>query len=274
MSEERLLRGLVIVLPGVEGRGPLNEAICKGLDAGGVDWAIEIYDWTLPFVPLVNLRAEGRNRRKARELVERIRHYKTACPGRPVVLVGQSGGSAIGVWAAEQMPQGDKIDGLIMLAPALSPRYVLDEALSNCDRGIVSVHSHRDWLFLGLLTVVYGTMDGEHDFSAGMVGFEVPDSKARNSLYQKFHDVGWTSEMAWKGHGGMHLTSGAANFVASYVAPFVLADEWTPELFAGVLEGEAEQPATEPAAESRPADESQPAWLPKINVPPEPQDSP
>ena len=43
---ERLNRGLVIALPGIEGRSKLNEDICRGLDEGGVSWAIELYDWT------------------------------------------------------------------------------------------------------------------------------------------------------------------------------------------------------------------------------------
>jgi len=265
VTPARLERGLVIVLPGIEGRSPLNEAICEGLAAGGVDYAIETYDWTFPFFPLYNLRAERRNRRKAAELVARILRYRMAYPGCPVVLVGQSGGGAIAIWAAEEMPPGQQVDGLIVLAPSLSPSYMLDSALAGSQRGIVNFYSSRDWLFLRIGTTVTGTMDGQHDVSAGSAGFDVP-SGVRSGSYQKLHQIGWTSEMAEKGHSGMHLTSGAVGYVSSYVAPFVLGETWGSELVSRVLETAATRPAvaTKPPVESRPTSLPSRIWRPKL----------
>ena len=266
MSKERLNDGLVIVLPGVEGHGPFNEAIRDGLAAGWVDCGIELRDWTLPLGPLYNLRAEGRNRRKAAELAERVIRYRTEYPGRPVVLVGQSGGGAIAVWAAEKLPPEHKVDGLILIAPALSPNYVLDGALARSNRGIVNFHSSRDWFFLGVMTTVWGTMDGEHEVSAGRAGFEIPTGKepaggpqGRAELYQKLYQIGWSSEMAERGHHGWHITSGAAGFVAYYVAPFVLAGEWDSEFVSRVLSGTTFPEEAEPAPEPRPATRPAPA---------------
>ena len=190
-TAERLERGLVIVLTGIEGRSAINEDIMKGLDAGGVDWAIELYDWTAPLVPLYNLRAEAHNRQKAKVLARRIARYRWDYPRRAIVLIGQSGGGAMAIWTAEALLGGQEIDGIVLLAAALSPDYHLEFALERTKRGIVSFHSSRDWMFLGLGTIIYGTMDGEHTASAGQVGFALPEDKPSRQGYEKLFQVAW-----------------------------------------------------------------------------------
>lgn len=226
VTPERLDRGLVVVLTGIEGRSPLNEAICRGLDAGGVDWAIRLEDWTSPLGPLYSLRAEAENRRKARHLAMEISDYRLSHPDRPVVLVGQSGGGAMAAWVAEALPPGRRIDGIVMIAPALSPGYVLSEALRKSERGIVNFHSRRDWFMLGMGTFLAGTMDGYHTSSAGRLGFDVPEPGEGLPAYEKLLQIPWQPEMAETGYGGGHLSSAEGAFVARYVAPFVLNERW------------------------------------------------
>ena len=253
LSAERLNKGLVVVLTGIEGRSRLNEDICRGLDEGGVDWGIELYDWT-PSIPLKQVlalysqRAQARNRAQAEKLVGRIIRYQMAYPRRPVVLVGQSGGAAIAAWTAEGMPSNRPLDGVIMLAPSLSPGYMLDQALLNTRRGIVNFYSARDLFFLALGTTVAGTMDGEHTQSAGRAGFEVPTAGGRPACYDKLFQIAWTSKMAETGNLGIHLSSGGARFVAAYVAPFVTARTWNEEQVARVLN---RSPQAQPARTSR-----------------------
>ena len=238
-TEKRLQRGLVIVLPGIEGRGGISEAICRGLDKGGVNWAIELTDWTNPLGLLYNLRAHDENRRKASQIAWQIRQYHWNYPQRPVVLIGQSGGGAMAVWTAEAMYAGQQLDGIILLAASISPDYVLDFALEKTRRGIVNFHSVRDWVLLGLGTTVYGTMDGAHSASAGQIGFEVPrDLNGTGSCYRKLFQVPWRQEMAKAGHSGMHLTSGAEGYVTKYVAPFILTAFWDDELAECIARGE------------------------------------
>ncbi len=245
VSPARLDRGLVVVLPGIEGRSPFNEGICEGLDDGGVDWAIELYDWTSPWVgPLVNLRTEERNREQARKLADRIARYHMSYPGRPVVLVGQSGGGAIAIWTAEALPPGQSIKGAVLLAAAISPGYMLDAALNNTREGIASFYSERDWLMLGFGTVTNGTMDREFVSSAGRVGFERPATPLRSQHYLKLYEIPWNPSMTFAGHGGGHVTSGARQFVATYVTPLVLAQTWDDQLIRGL---KAPLPVSPPA---------------------------
>jgi pimeloyl-ACP methyl ester carboxylesterase len=254
-TEERLDRGLVIVLPGIEGRSQFNRAIVEGLNDGGVNWAIETYDWTSALGPLYNLRAEERNHRKANEIAWRILRYQWAYPNRPVVLVGQSGGGAMAVWAAESMLPGVKVNGIILLAASLSPKYSLDLALGNSQRGVINFYSSLDVLVSGLGTALSGTMDGRHTMSAGQVGFEVPKIGPTVEVYRRLQQIAWKPQMASSGNPGLHLTSGARRFVAEYVAPFIMAEpfdvEWDESAVTRILGHdwleEVAPPASEPA---------------------------
>ena len=241
VSEYRLDQGLAVVFTGIEGRSGLNEDICHGLNAGGVDWAIELNDWTigLPGSGLINLRNEMRNRQKAAEIARRVGKYIVDYPGRPVVLIGQSGGAAIAVWVAESLPPGRKVDGVVLLAATLSPEYSLDEALLNSRRGIVSFHSARDWVFLGAGTSLAGTMDGAYGAAAGQRGFTVPTDGPRAGLYGlKLFQVAWSDQVHPSGFGG-HLTSGSREFVARHVAPLCRASSWNQRTIDRVVSGQA-----------------------------------
>jgi pimeloyl-ACP methyl ester carboxylesterase len=251
MTLDRQDKGLVVVLPGIEGRGVLNEVICDGLGIGGVDWGIRLEDWTAPLGPLYNLRAEWHNRQKAARIAIRLSEYKSAHPDSPLILVGQSGGGAMALWIAECMPEGQDVDGIILIAPAISPGYMVDFALGRTRRGVINIYSSLDWAFLGVGTSLAGTMDGEHTTSAGRVGFQVPAAKDSPNVYQKLFQIPWQPEMAAAGNLGGHLSSGALPFVANYVAPMVLAKEWNRQTLGAILArhkpAEAGQPTGRPA---------------------------
>jgi len=249
VTKVRLNRGLVVVLTGIEGRSRFNEAICDGLDAGGVDYAIELRDWTtgVPLGFALNLWSIERNRKQASDLAERITRYQLNYPRRPVVLVGQSGGSAIAAWACEAMKWDRKVDGVVMLAAALSPDYFLTTALGSTRRGIVNFYSPLDVLMLWAGTTVSRTMDGKHSSSAGCVGFEVPPPKSMPEEYNRLFQVQWRRDMSDTGHIGMHVTSGTASFVATYVAPLVRSPRWDKDLMDRVTR------RVKPAVSTRPA---------------------
>jgi len=247
-TPERLDAGLVVVLPGIEGRSPLNEEIVQGLVDAGVPYAIDIQDWTSWLGPLYSLRAELRNRRKANQIGVRISEYKYAHPDKPVFLVGQSGGGAMALWIAESMPEGQEIDGIILLVPSISPGYLVDYALSKTKRGIVNFYSSRDWFFLGVGTTITGTMDGRHTSSAGRLGFDIParPQPQEKQLYDKLFQVAWHRQMSASGYTGTHLSSSAEAFIAYYVAPLIKADKWSDEVIARII-------AQKPSAQSAPA---------------------
>ncbi len=238
-SFQRRQRGLVLVYTGIEGRSLLNDNICHGLDDGGVNMAIERMDWTLrlPGAYLLNLRSQARNRRKAEEIANRIVRYRMAHPDGRVILVGQSGGAAMALWTAESLPPEQPVDGIVLLAAAVSSDYPLGRALEQSKQGIISFHSPRDWLFLAAGTTFYGTMDGKHTAAAGMEGFSVPAGGHGTKLYEKLYQLAWDEQMYKVWHFGGHLGSSSRRFVARYVAPFVAYPGWDAARVGAVLAG-------------------------------------
>lgn len=247
VTAHRLERGLVLVLTGIEGRSRLNEDICRGLDDGGVNWAVELVDWTtgVPGAFLVNLRDQARNRLKAREIADRIVRYRMAYPNRPVVLVGQSGGGGVAVWTAEALSPGQTVDAIVLLAVALSPSYPLELALGNCRRGIVGFHSQKDWVFLWAGTIMWGTMDGNHTSAAGRVGFDVPVRGRAAELHRKLFQIALHGGRGRPAYVDPHIASSSREFVARYVAPLVLTEQWSAETMERLLAGERpDRPST------------------------------
>jgi pimeloyl-ACP methyl ester carboxylesterase len=173
LSEDRLDRGLVLILPGIEGRGFLNMAILHGLVDGDLQYAIEVFDWTTgnKFLTLYHLRAWRRNLRVAQQLAERIVKYENEYPGRPVWIVGHSGGGAMALLTAKALPENHRLTGLILLAAAISPRFDISQILGKVECGIWNFHSWLDCVFVGIGTTLFGTVDGWHMPSAGMLGF-------------------------------------------------------------------------------------------------------
>lgn len=229
-SPQRYENGLVYVLPGIEGRSILNRNIGLGLDEGGVRSAIEIYDWTygIPGSTALNLVNIERNRREAARLASRIVDYRDRHPGKPVHLVGHSGGGGIAILALEALPPGRQIDMAILLAPALSPEYDLTTALRRTKHGVQNYYSKYDIGFLMLGTTIGGTVDREHGASAGAVGFRLPGDMMESTrpLYRsKLRQVEWDDRMKRVGASGTHIGWASAQFAREYLAPVIRRNE-------------------------------------------------
>jgi pimeloyl-ACP methyl ester carboxylesterase len=226
----RLDKGLVLVLPGIEGESFLNHNIARGLADGGVESGIEIFDWTTGVILLFlyHLRGNRRHIRQAQRLVERIVAYRQSHPGRPVHLVGHSGGGAMIVLALERLPPENNVTCVILLQSALSPDHDLTTALERTERGIWNVRSALDVFFLGVGTWITGTLDGRHHAAAGMVGFRQPAglTPTAQELYaKKLHDLAFRPAMIADFHVGGHLSVTSRPFLAKHVAPLLIAVE-------------------------------------------------
>jgi len=264
-TPERYDAGLVMILPGVEGAGPLNLRICDGLYAGGVESALVLRDWSGLLGPLGNQQSEARNRQVAGEIAEQIAAYQDEHPGSPVVLIGHSGGSAMAIWTAEALPPGRQVNGIVLLASSLSSGYDLRPALEKSARGIVNFYSREDRILLGLATRAAGTMDRTRSSAAGRTGFMVPELAGMAWAYERLVQVAWTPRLVVLGHLGGHGGYTKIEFIREVLAPLVRQQAWTPEeverlIDEGVarMQAAASQPASQPA--TQPA--SQPATSP------------
>ena len=230
-TPERARHGKVLILPGIEGRSPLNTNIVLGLHDAGAPFCLQIWDWTSKrwFGVLDHLQNTARHQRQADLIAAEMVDYRRRFPDRPIHLVGHSGGAALAVLVLERLPECCLVETACLLAAALSPGYDLTSALGRVGR-IVNFHSPYDLLFCGIGTTVFGSIDRRYGVSAGAAGFQEPAglTEPGRVLYrQRLEQRIFTWEMAsscwWGGHQGCTHRL----FVERYVAPLLLTRaEW------------------------------------------------
>lgn len=230
-SVERKDHGYTLVLNGIEGPHIGHANLVAGLKSGGVPSEIEVYDWTTgtPALMLVHLRYDSRNRRKAQEIADKIVAYQDEYPGRPVNLVGHSGGGGMALLALEALPPERKIDSAILLAAAISPDYDLRPVLPKLERGIWNYSSSvGDSALLVAGTTLAGTIDGRHGLAAGAIGFRPPaDATAddRRLYDQKLTEVPYSPRMALNGNLSDHYGCMNFFFARNELAPLLIPKE-------------------------------------------------
>ncbi len=179
-TSDRMDAGLVIILPGIEGESSLNHDVRRGLLNGGLLYAISIYRWGRPVPiagPLLNQIDILGNRLEGLEIAKRIVSYQKNYPGRPVYLIGHSGGGGIAVFATEGLPKDITIDGLVLLSASISSAYDLTNALHHCRKGILNIYTREDVGLLIIATTLAGNVDGIRGPAAGAIGFDRPTAK-------------------------------------------------------------------------------------------------
>lgn len=252
MQRTELERGYILVLEGIDFAAWQMAGTYQGLRDAGIDCAIDVPDWGYRNEfnsGYRNLTDLPNNRRWVERLARDIADYQKEHPGRPVDIIGYSGGGALAVMTAEALPSGVRLDRIILLGAAMSPDYDLRPALSRCERGIVNFYSSADAIVLGTGTKLYGTIDRKKTVSAGHVGFKTPaglpssrpEGRAASAskeeqrgedtpfvasqpaLYAKLTQVAWTPSMWWLGHDGAHFGWVARRWTDEVVAPYLKA---------------------------------------------------
>jgi pimeloyl-ACP methyl ester carboxylesterase len=237
MQRAELERGYILVLEGIDFNVWQMAGTYQGLRDAGIDCAIDLPDWGYRNVfnsGNRNLTDLANNRRLCEQYARQIADYRRQYPGRPVDIVGYSGGGALAVMTAERLPAGVVLDRIVLLGAAISPDYDLTTALNRCERGIVNFYSSADSLVLGAGTKLYGTIDRKKTVSAGHVGFKHSPSAASSGGGDGNHttssqpatdagltQVAWTPSMWLLGHDGGHFGWVARRWTADVVAPYL-----------------------------------------------------
>jgi pimeloyl-ACP methyl ester carboxylesterase len=209
--------GLILVLPGIDGRSLLNRGIVPGLRAGGITCDIRFYDWTRGFPHMLgNLRDRTLHEEQADLLARQILGYRHSHPRAPLWLIGHSGGAALSLLTLARLGKVTTVTGAVLLAPAISSNYDVQVPLTTTERGI---WNFRSWGDLPLATtLLLGNIDGRRSFSAGLRGFVRPDEQPAGP---QLHDVPWTPAMLRAGHFGGHFGCVNRCFIRRHVAPLL-----------------------------------------------------
>jgi pimeloyl-ACP methyl ester carboxylesterase len=161
-----------------------------------------------------------------RKIAADIQAYQQQYPGRPVYLIGQSGGCAVSVFTAETLAGAGapSVSGIVLLDASLGADYDLTAALGQTQKGIVNFYNLSDVALLEVGTQIFGNLDGSHGNSAGRTGFGVTYPK----LYQVQVKQNMVSQFAQP-----HFADTSAAFTARYISPWIIDQTWPAYGFAG-----------------------------------------
>ncbi len=218
--------GLVLVADGVGGLDLCGTALRYVMGAARLPFLVKVVPWGHGFgrwhADLTN--AENRDA-AARKVADEVMTFRDQHPGKPVNLVGKSGGTGIVVKALELLP-ADAVETVVLIAPALSPQYDLSRALRAVRTRMVVFWSPLDVIVLGAGTRLFGTIDRVHTVSAGLVGFRPPSSPSPDqaSAYAKLRQIPWRLSMARTGYLGGHVGPDLPAFLRKYVVPLLVAE--------------------------------------------------
>jgi hypothetical protein len=215
--------GLVFVVDGVGGLDYLGETVRWAFSSAGIATEARDFVWTHRWGHwLQDLQDFRHLLRKAKDLADEIREAKAEDPDRPIYLLGKSGGTGLVLATAEQLPP-NTIERIVLLSAAVSPTYDLRGAFRATRKEIVSFYSPYDQFILGWGTSQFGTVDRYYCASAGLKGFQVPESLSApdRALYDRLVQVPWSWRMFWQGNPGVHFGSSMPVFLTREVVPWL-----------------------------------------------------
>jgi pimeloyl-ACP methyl ester carboxylesterase len=206
--------GTVILVPGVGGDGLAYRNVVPALRACGDDRTVESFRWGAPgpafFLNFSNAGIHGRAERALADRLATIRHER---PGERLDLVAHSAGGGVVLGALARLPEGVRVDRVVLIHPSVSPTYPLDASLARADR-VELFCSDRDTTFLSWRTSTFGTYDNVKSRAAGNAGFASEHPQLTTHRYDASAD-------AKLGHDGGHFGALARDFLASRVAPLI-----------------------------------------------------
>lgn len=222
---------VVFYCDGAGGGGPLTNwgnGVEQGLKADGYEGDFRNFRWHTGLGIIADhTTSVDYKRRKARELITLMRQHWRRYPGGSVHLIGLSAGSAIVIFALEQLPAAYQVDQVILLGSSLSADYDLRPALRRV-RGEMHVFSSRRDGVLNLLVPLVGSADRERAGRrvAGRHGFIMPTpaNDETEALYSKVVQYDWDEDRAAAGDTGLHTGATNPRFVQEFIAPLINRD--------------------------------------------------
>lgn len=134
--------------------------------------------------------------------------------GQEVYLVGFSCGGFVALRAVELLPADVKVRSLALVAAAVDPQHDLTKALDHVAQRLVVSWGLGDFAITGLGTYLFGTAEGTHTPSAGMMGI-----RHWSSADPKVVQIQWRPDMIRHGNWGGHFTAMASGYVARFLLP-------------------------------------------------------
>jgi len=222
---------VVFYCDGAGGGGPLTnwgDSVRQGLLDDGYEGEFRHFRWQTGLGALADQTSSLQyKRRRAGELAGAIRDHWRRFPGGSVHLIGLSAGSAIVVFALEELPDRYRVDHVFLLGSSLSADYDLSRALRRV-RGEMYVFTSRHDRVLSVLVPLAGTADRRRVGRRviGRYGVLMPPDadEETQDLYSRVVHVEWDDARAGLGDPGTHTGATRPQFVRNFIAPLLNRD--------------------------------------------------
>src|SRR5579871_767515 len=127
---------LVIVVDGAGGFEASSKTISRCVVEMNLPFEVMSFHWTHGFMRVAADQMHASHmRRESKKLSDLVLACRSQSPSNPIFLVGHSVGCGLVLWAAENLPP-DTVEGIVLLAPAVSADHDLRPALASSRRGI------------------------------------------------------------------------------------------------------------------------------------------
>lgn len=209
----------VIFLDGAGWAGS-ERGVRAGLRAAGFQGNVESFAWTTGLGSLPDHFLVRHKQRKAARLADHIRQRRARFPNDDLHLMGLSAGTAVIVFALEQLPPDVSVNNVVLFAPSIVGDYDLSNAMAHVRGFLYATSSPHDGILKGLRV----NADGGTGQPAGLYGLRVPARVKRFDTYTRVVNLPWRPPYADLGWSGSHTGATGRRFVQNVIAPRVLSN--------------------------------------------------
>ena len=226
---ERIQHGYLYYFDGAGGgtaKKNWAEGVKDGLLGGGYPGAGEMFTWETGRGLIADQDASVKFKRaKAKEAAAKIIMHADEHTAPPLDILAFSAGTAVAIFALEDLPESIQVDDVVLLGTSISQNYDMTKALKRVKGNVYIYTSKRDRM-LGFLMPFSGTADRKFDDpGAGITGFVLPKgaSAATRKLYaEKIVTIPWTAKLEKDGDYGRHFDNVKMEFIRDHVTPLFL----------------------------------------------------
>lgn len=228
--QARMKHGYLYYLDGAGGgtaKKNWSAGVRDGLLQAGYPGAGEMFTWEAGKGLMTDQDASvAEKRAKAKEMAVELEKQAKAFPKAPINILGFSAGTAIAIFALEDLPPNVQVENVVLLGASISNDYDLTKALERVNGRLYLFTSKRDRM-LGILMGFSGTADRKFVPGAGETGFVLPkntSAKTKRLYAEKIVTIPWTKAMEADGNDGRHFDNIKMPFIRDHVAPLLMGN--------------------------------------------------
>ncbi len=206
-----------------EGAGWYSSAgqVESGLRKAGFKGRFVNYSWSCFLGPSTDHLITARSGLVASGLADRIEKTRRHGPDMPIYAMGLSAGTAVVLNALEKLPEGIRVDHVVLYSSSASSTRNLTPVMERVGGRLYATTSPHD----GILRAIVTNADGGGGPPAGKSGFAIPASRDHRvaQAYSRVINLPWRASYLQFGWDGGHTAATRSDFVQHVIAPRIFS---------------------------------------------------